>query len=273
MENPDGEIPLQSNVFDLFSKHAGNSCLCPIVASHCSWKSAGFFVLLGNQIEAWIRRKKNKQAKGSYHPLTDCVTDQQLQLERPRPPASIPNPSFFHIHNRFYLALCSHEHAEVLAKHELSNRFLVVSLKSHKNEESDTLLSSEDSEGCFKPCSLSRIFKFDKMATSLERKSPSMRLVFCTGHDQTEQVSTALLLGCHMIMSHGCGFEETNLAFKYFHSKAAVPSDSNNVSIQNCWRAVCQAKCRNWIDLESMSQIQDECVGAICMQEYLHYAR
>jgi hypothetical protein len=164
----------------------------------------------------------------------------------------IPGRSFANIHNRLYLALYEAKQAEIMAQHELKQNFLVVPLASVKACEVKG--AKEDSES-FNPSSLIEIFKFDEMACTLERKNPTIKLVFCTGAGQPSQVRVAFLVGCHMIMSHGVDSEETHLAFKNFHGlfQRFSPADGGGVTVESCWHALYRAKSLNWIDFRKVS--------------------
>jgi hypothetical protein len=174
-----------------------------------------------------------------------------------------------YVHNRLYLALISPEQAGGIIQDEPSARFLLAPLSSLKKCEIENSAS-------FAPSTLAEIYRFDEAARAQQRRHPCMKIVFPTGPHRTAQVKTAFMLGCHMIMSHGCGFEETFLAFKNV-GQIFGESDiaDNEVSVKSCWRAMCQAKCRNWIDF-TMSEFsgRDHCQDSyIDMDEHMHYAR
>lgn len=202
---------------------------------------------------AFIFRPVFQIAGKSRVPVTASNKD-QLKLNdavQNAPKVVLPGRSFIHVHNRLYLALYDAKQAEIMAQHELKQNFLVVPIASLKACPIHGI--KEDSES-FNPSSLIEIFKFDEMACTLERKNPQMKLVFCTGAGQSSQIRVAFLIGCHMIMSHGIGFEETHLAFKHFHVlfERFSPADGG-VSVQSCWRALSRAKCLNWVDFRKVA--------------------
>ena len=78
-----------------------------------------------------------------------------------------------------------------------------------------------------------------------------------------------LLIGCHLIISKGLGFEESFLALKAF--RPFHPLFEKHFSLlESLFRAVCCAKCLNWIDF---SVDATESSTQIWMEEYIHYAR
>ena len=94
-------------------------------------------------------------------------------------------------------------------------------------------------------------------------------VLVCPGHGTNIQARTLLLLGGHLIMSQGMGFEETVLAFRPLN--ALLQMNLHGVlSFEAMLRAVCCAKCLSWIDfgLEHAKQTDN----GIQMDEYVHYA-
>jgi hypothetical protein len=73
----------------------------------------------------------------------------------------------------------------------------------------------------FHPAILGDILKFNATMGCLERKKPRMKLVFQAGRDQRVQAEMTFLLGCHMIMSNGVGFEKAFLAFQTLYRDSA----------------------------------------------------
>jgi hypothetical protein len=123
--------------------------------------------------------------------------------------------------------------------------------------------------------SIADIFCVCNAAHATELKSPSTKIIFCTGGSYLEntndqQIKLAFLAGCYLIMYNGCGYEETLVSFKRFQPSFDDQTESS-VSVQDCWRAMCQAKCMNWIDFQLTSEPDHGAV--MCMEEYTHYAR
>ena len=191
-------------------------------------------------------------------PPVKVVSEHAEQSTPADPRLVLPTRSFVHVHNRLYLALYDTDQAEIMARHELKFNFLVVPV--HQTGAGPVANRANETGGCgeetesFNPSSLIEIFKFDEMACTLERKNPTMKLVFCTGAGLASQVRVAFLIGCHMIMSLGVGFEETNLSFKLFHGmfERFSPADAGGVTVENCWRALTRAKCLNWVDFRKV---------------------
>jgi hypothetical protein len=183
--------------------------------------------------------------------------------------------AFFHIHNRFYLALLDSSQAELISRHVLNANYMVLPLTMTNVDEISARVSKANPAAAFSPAFLGDLLKFDDAIGAVERRRSRMKLVFQTGSDPKVQVQMAFMLGCHMIMSHGVGFEETCLAFKNLHTLFAETgaSDEHGVSMRSCWRAICCAKALSWIDLKRAvftNRADDRCIQ---IDEYLHYAR
>ena len=121
--------------------------------------------------------------------------------------------------------------------------------------------------------SLEEVFRFDSVVQNTMARSPvGAQILICAGHEPSRQVRVLLLIGCHLIMSQGLGFEETVLAYRPFKDMLASHSPNETWQwLQDCWRAMCCAKYLDWIDF---SESQEEKIeGAIHMDEYIHYAR
>ena len=120
--------------------------------------------------------------------------------------------------------------------------------------------------------SLEDIYRFDGMIQA--RLKASSRLLLCAGNRVYGQIRFSLLLGCHLMISQGLGFEETLLTFRAMH--ATFSSYNFGVqSIEQCLRAVCCAKCLKWIEFEVKHSVEnnEDMRDEIHMDEYLHYTR
>ena len=178
--------------------------------------------------------------------------------------------SFLNIHNRLYLALLDEKQSEAVARNVLQKCYLVVTLDMvniRKLDEHDT-----PELETFDPQGLGDIFRFDEMANALARKDSKLKLVFQTGADQRVQRSLTFLLGCHMILSHGVGFEEAYLAFRQLHHLVEFDAE-NSVTIRSCWRAFCCAKVHGWVDFNPVLGPSPYDADCMHIEEYLHYAR
>ncbi len=117
--------------------------------------------------------------------------------------------------------------------------------------------------------SLEAIFCFNIMMQKLLTRQTKHVLV-CPGNETNAQVKTLMLLGCHLVMSQGMGFEETVLAFRPLNTLLQMNLRGIS-SFESILRAVCCAKCLSWIQfgLDQASKTDD----GIQMNEYIHYAR
>ena len=214
-----------------------------------------------------------------YLSRKDKVQNEVEKNNNPQPgpqghPKQLPAqiPSFLHVYNRIYVALLDVRQAEIISKNVLTCNYCIVPLSAFDVAELCEPFRDSDS---FTPASLGDIFKFDEIASSLQRKHPRMKLVFQAGEDKAIQLKVVFLLGCHMMMRHDCGFEETYLSFKgmqsLFDSKA--PESADTVSITSCWRAFYCAKRLNWMEFDTVATETTCDNRCIHMDEYMHYAR
>ena len=120
------------------------------------------------------------------------------------------------------------------------------------------------------PFSLSDIYGFNEMMQNVSRCSSKVKII-CAGVDPVQQVAIAFLLGCHLIMSNGLGFEEAYLPFRPLY--ATIEQCFGNVAFTSSLRALCCVKCLNWIDFrkDPIDESQPRCI--IDMEEFIHYSR
>jgi hypothetical protein len=120
------------------------------------------------------------------------------------------------------------------------------------------------------PFSLSDIYAFSEMMQRVSRLGPSVRFL-CAGVDPEQQVALAFLLACHMIMTNGLGFEEAYLLFKPLYE--TIDRCIGNLAFTSSLRALCCAKCLNWIDFRNDSENGTMVHGRMDMDEAIHYSR
>ena len=164
------------------------------------------------------------------------------------------------IHNRISVALLSESDVKRLLKGDSSECCIVG------------LSGSETECDCTNPVySLVEIFKFvSYMQRATSSQAGHAQILVCTGLDQHRQARVLFNLGCHLLMSNGLGYEETLLAFRPFTTLIASHGPGQ-VWAESFWRAICCAKCLNWIDFKPM-QAEGSC-EKLHMDEYIHYAR
>ena len=117
--------------------------------------------------------------------------------------------------------------------------------------------------------SLGSVFRFDATMQSFLTKH-TKRVLVCPGYETNKQVKAIMLLGCHLIMSQGMGFEETILAFRPLNSLLQMKLRGIS-SFEAMLRAICCAKCLGWIHFRLEHTEKPD--AAIHMDEYIHYAR
>jgi hypothetical protein len=178
---------------------------------------------------------------------------------------------FVHIHNRLLMASFKEQPSPATLK-TISSLNYVLATFPHAAE-----FRREDSSheaAAFSPPSVEDIFRFDQMACALETKNPTHKIVFQTKLDQHSQATHTFLMGCHMILSHGLGFEETFLAFRRLHSiMDPHPHNTPQISVKSCLRAFCRVKCSNWIIFKGPMAASPECSNSIHVEKYLLCAR
>ena len=127
------------------------------------------------------------------------------------------------------------------------------------------------------PVSLGEVRTFDIMMRMIaSRDCSALITVVCYCCDQQTQEAVAFLVGCHLMLSHGYGFEETILLFRppneliatYYADQRHV-----NYSFKNLLRAVCCAKCLGWIDFHADPETESTGYPHIDMAQNDHYSR
>jgi hypothetical protein len=72
-------------------------------------------------------------------------------------------------------------------------------------------------------------------------------------------------------MTQGLGFEETYLAFNSMREIFEIYPQSQTY-FQKSLRAICCAKCLNWIDFRELA-VRNDSKSRIEIDEFMHYAR
>jgi hypothetical protein len=118
---------------------------------------------------------------------------------------------------------------------------------------------------------LEEIYRFDEVIQhALSNDSGRNQVLIYAGLEPCRQIRVLFLLGCHLIMSQGLGFEETVLAYRPFKSLIAEQCCYEEW-LEDGWRGLCCAKCLDWMDFSKFQDDQSE--SGIQMDEYMHYAR
>jgi hypothetical protein len=182
--------------------------------------------------------------------------------------------SMISIHNRLLLAsLDGQITSAVFAKLSSLNYAFIPLHQTVVNEtlHRDSIGSAQDK---FLDLRLEDIYEFDQLACAVEATHPTKRIVVHTGSDDSSQATIAFLMGCHMMLSHGLGFEETYLSFRRLHS-IMDPQSRNGplISVKSCLRAFCRAKCFEWLTFQKPFETIPGKPGSIHIDEYLHCAR
>jgi hypothetical protein len=199
-------------------------------------------------------------------PVNSTATSGDAENQSSR---SVCKSSFMHIHNRLYVALFDEKQADIIAKSALQTSYRIISSSITGTGEVSEQANDESIERRFLPPNLEDVFFFDQAASAIERKDPKLKLVFQTGTHLTTQMRLTYLLGCHMILSHGVGFEEAYLAFRPLHYLVDLDAGDASISIRSCWRAMCCAKVHGWIDYSSQTDFMCHRIRYLPRIEYV----
>ena len=172
-----------------------------------------------------------------------------------------------HIHNNLYVSLTDVEQ-ERRRSQPVDQKIVLIPFNSvHCCEENSCEVGK-----AFQPSYLSAIYNFDAKIRNISAKCDGCKLVFSTSELAVCRVKLAFLLGCHMIMTHGIGFEETFLAIRQLF-KLVGEGTTMTDSVGNSLRAFCSAKCLNWIEFSKILKKTDGNQHTIDMEEFDHYSR
>ena len=102
--------------------------------------------------------------------------------------------------------------------------------------------------------SLSEIQFFNSKAAEYVAKYHDFesKIVFTT--ESTIDARELFMIGCHLIINHGLGFEETYLSLKPFNKYFSECSPICGDSFETWLRCFCCAKCLDWIDFRVSPQ-------------------
>lgn len=94
------------------------------------------------------------------------------------------------------------------------------------------------------------VYRFDLMAKRTEDMNPNTKILFVLNSDLVTNNILSFLIGSHLIMSHGLGFEEAYLSLRPIVSHFKNESANDGMSVENLLRAFCCAKCLDWINFQ-----------------------
>ena len=117
------------------------------------------------------------------------------------------------------------------------------------------------------PNSLEEIFHFSLKLR--ERENTGCKIIVLLENSLHYLSRFICVMGCYLILCRGLGFEEALLVVRRLDS--SLPQDRVDNILENRLRAVCCAKCLNWIDF---IEVQDEdSESELQVDECMHYAR
>ncbi len=154
-----------------------------------------------------------------------------------------------HIHNKLYIVLndgCL-ENAHTISIYAEYDFFSVSGIANLPSDHLSNVRQDDDCEIAL--FCLSDIYRFDDtMRREIARSTAGLKQLVDIGTDPVIQARNSFFLGCHLIMSHGLGFEEAFLSLRSLHELFDQCYRKNNISVEKSLRAFCCAKCLNWID-------------------------
>ena len=148
-----------------------------------------------------------------------------------------------HVHSKIYIITdisISSRNENLLEPEDLSSNFIKIRMAQVVSQH----LTDTDSSESKHFGSLSLLHQFDSLATRLATEQHSPKLAFVFGETTQAFERYLFLIGCHLIMTHGFGFEETCLALDKVHTHTRRCVDST----KDWLRSLCCAKCLDWID-------------------------
>lgn len=148
-------------------------------------------------------------------------------------------PGWINLHSRIHVMLEADD-----AVGAADDKFFVDS--SHAWEEIEKLQVKATAARTFP--TLNSIYLFDDMAKTIENTHKDIKLFFVVKDDVDDKIIISFLIGCHLVMSHGLGFEETYLSFKPWHNTFDQYMSHQGISLKHLLRSFCCAKCLDWID-------------------------
>ena len=178
--------------------------------------------------------------------------------------------SFLPIHNRLLMAAIEDHISPAMLRSFSRLNYVLAHAPEIRREQP----SHHEYATAFSAPSVEDIFGFDQMACALEERNLSHKIVFQSRLDWHSHATLAFLMGCHMMLSHGLGFEETYLAFRRLHTiMDPEPRNEPQITVKSCLRAFCRAKCSNWMIFKGPMAASPDSNNSIHIEKYLQYAR
>jgi hypothetical protein len=168
----------------------------------------------------------------------------------------------FPVFGRIHIVICEDKATKILTEYIDMSGFHLILLKGHMK-----VLGAD----AFGHISLSNVFKFSNIIKNASKRNPQCKIALCCGREPGLRIQIACLLGCHLIMEQGLGFEEAYLALAPIHSPALTHSKTGAEMLKNALRALCCGKCLNWLGMDKCPLEASPCTWST--EEYLHYAR
>jgi hypothetical protein len=117
--------------------------------------------------------------------------------------------------------------------------------------------------------SLEEVFYFITKLQLFEKMNPGPRIIIRLGNDSLLWTRFVSIIGCYLIMLRGLGYEEALLVIQPL--RILMPQGIGHDCPEYSMRAVCCAKCLNWINFVDLMGEDNE--AELQMDEYIHNAR
>ena len=178
------------------------------------------------------------------------------------------------IHNR--LAVAFGVASQIKALHSKSSVFCFDAIDERSSKQTWT-------RGTFNPAPIEAIARFGVLMRRLLRERPGTIVACLNRHDPEAVTTFSLLLGGFMILGEGRGFEETVRAFqplaRYFvrftDGQPGSPSDRDNLTLQDCWKALVSARREGWLDFSGKIKLSSKAFdrGSLDLDVHAHYLK
>ena len=174
------------------------------------------------------------------------------------------------LHRKVWLVLSSQHNAQLIVD-QLTCEVSVAPVGLVSFEQKGLAFRAMWHNELHMPLSLSEVYLFDGLMQRCSSKRCSVPLLVFAGTEPSQQVAIAFLVGCHLIMTHGLAFEEVVLALRPLQDK--IDEFIGPLGSTAALRAMCCAKCLDWVDFHEDSDSGAPLKCPIDMDAYLHYSR
>jgi hypothetical protein len=177
---------------------------------------------------------------------------------------SAPNSTFVLLRPGLYLALYCKKQAELMGRHELSRKQLVL-VKVARHEK------AVHRESTSTPASLVEMYKFNMECNAIRRQNPEDAIIFYTGLHALHQGEAIFLLGCFLLMSYSYSTDRVQHIFQCVGHN--LLRGTCEFPVAHYWQALELARNNVWVDFRENFDSLSHDGDCIDIDEHLHYAR